>query len=75
MAGDSRKVISAKVSSRAARGWRSFCEANGITISAMIEVAGEQLAGETAPPAVEERRVMVEKARALDAKRRTRRSQ
>ena len=65
-------TISAKVSAESAQGWKKFCSDNGITLSAFIEVAGLQLLGETAPPIVEERQIMVEKARQIDQERRIR---
>ena len=70
---EEREVISAKISRRAAEGWRVFCERNGISVTAMLEIAGLELEGETAPPTVEARRQMVESARELDTERRRRR--
>jgi len=67
-------VISAKIAGRAARGWRDFCERNGVSVTAMLEVAGLELEGETSPPTVEARQRMVEAARELDMRRRRRRS-
>jgi len=71
--GKKREVISAKVSSESADGWRKFCFDNGVSISALLEVAGLQLAGETFPPTVAERKKMVQMAREVDILRRTRR--
>lgn len=65
-------TISVKVTEQSAKGWKSFCDANGITLSAFIEVAGRQLATETHPPSVKERIHMVELARDIDRQRRTR---
>ncbi len=65
-------TISVKVTEQSAEGWKSFCDANGITLSAFIEVAGRQLATETHPPSVEERIRMVDLARDIDRQRRTR---
>ena len=65
-------AISVKVSKDAAEGWKSFCDKNGVTLSAFIEVAGLSLINETAPPMVEERVKMVEKAREVDRTRRVR---
>ena len=65
-------VLSAKVSKESADGWKNFCDNNGITLSAFIEVAGLQLANESAPPNVRERQLMVEKARKIDQQRRSR---
>lgn len=70
---DARVVVSARVSKEAATGWRAFCDENGISLSALLEVAGRQLANETFPPRVEERRKMVEEARKIDIQRRARR--
>ncbi|MEM8686350.1 MAG: hypothetical protein AAGF81_03410 [Pseudomonadota bacterium] len=68
-----RVTISAKVSPESASGWRNFCDQNGVSVAAMLEVAGKQLADETFPPRVEERRKMVELARQVDRARRDRR--
>lgn len=65
-------TLSVKVTANSAEGWKGFCEKNGITLSAFIEVAGLQLLNETAPPTIKERQVMVEKAREIDQKRRIR---
>ena len=65
-------TLSVKVTAKSADGWKAFCEKNGITLSAFIEVAGLQLLGETSPPTVKERQIMVEKAREIDQKRRIR---
>lgn len=65
-------TLSVKVTADSAEGWKGFCEKNGITLSAFIEVAGLQLLNESAPPKIKERQVMVEKAREIDQKRRIR---
>ncbi len=65
-------TISVKVSTQSADGWKQFCNQNGITLSAFIEVAGLQLLGETAPPKVKARQEMVEMAREIDQLRRAR---
>ena len=70
---NTRVVISAKVSQESADGWRDFCELNGVSISAMLEVAGLHLAEETFPPSLPERQEMVDRARAIDNARRARR--
>ena len=70
---DERVVITAKISSQSAAGWRNFCDQNGISLTAMLEVAGLELAEETAPPIVEARQKMVEAARVVDGSRRARR--
>ena len=67
-----KEVISAKISSESAAGWRNFCEANGISMSAMIEVAGLELAKEGHPPTIPARQQLVEQARAVDIARRAR---
>lgn len=70
---DDREILTAKVSRQAADGWREFCAANGVTITALIEVAGLDLAAETIPPTVEARVKMVQRARDVDLERRSRR--
>lgn len=70
---DDRKVITAKISRKSADGWRKFCVANGVTLTALIEIAGRDLAVETSPPTVAERRDMIERARVVDLARRSRR--
>ena len=70
---EEREVISARVSADAAQGWRKFCEDNGISLSAFLEAAGLVLSEETYPPSVEERRALVDAARAVDQRRRSRR--
>ena len=69
-----KKVISAKISKESADGWRDFCHDNGVSLTALIEVAGLQLAQETNPPTIEARVKMVEEARRVDIDRRMRRS-
>lgn len=66
-----RETLSAKISSESATGWRNFCFTHGITLTAMLEVAGTELSKETNPP-IEARRVMIEKAREIDRERRMR---
>jgi len=68
-----RVTISAKISPEASLGWRNFCDQNGISVAAMLEIAGIQLANEEFPPKIEERRNMVSLAREIDRKRRDRR--
>ena len=67
-----REVLSAKISCEAANGWKNFCSANGVSVTAMLEVAGVELASETLPPTVEARKRMVEAAREIDRLRRVR---
>lgn len=69
---DPQIQLSVKVSKKSAEGWRNFCDKNGITLTAFIEVAGLQLVDEATPPKVKERQLMVEKAREVDRKRRIR---
>lgn len=69
---EERVVISAKISKEAAEGWRNFCDVNGISLTAMLEVAGLALSTETAPPHVKERQNMVNDAREVDRQRRVR---
>ena len=68
-----REVITAKISHQAAEGWRKFCAENGVTLTALIEVAGLDLAQETSPPSVAARVRMVQRARVIDLERRSRR--
>ena len=68
---ETREVLSAKISSYAVAGWREFCATHGVTITAMLEVAGRELAKETDPP-IEPRRAMIAKARQVDLQRRKR---
>lgn len=72
---DEREVLSAKISSDAAKGWRDFCAGNGITISAFLEVAGLELAEEKIPLTIEARQRMVKAARTIDQKRRSRKKE
>jgi hypothetical protein len=68
-----RVTLSAKVSKESAKGWRTFCDNNGISLAAMLEVAGQELLSESMPPTVEARRNMVAAARGIDRQRRVRR--
>jgi hypothetical protein len=70
---EDREVLTAKISAFSADGWRSFCSLHGITVTAMLEVAGRNLAEETMPPTVEARKKMVLDAREVDRLRRSRR--
>ena len=73
--GDEERIaINARLSRASAEGWRGFCQANGISLSAFLEVVGLNLAGDTAPSRIPERDRMVEAARAVDIERRNRRS-
>ncbi len=69
----SKETLSAKISSDAYVGWRDFSHANGVSVTAMVEVAGLDFAEETNPRNVLIRKEMVEKARAIDIARRSRR--
>ncbi|MEM8649560.1 MAG: hypothetical protein AAGF54_03425 [Pseudomonadota bacterium] len=66
-----RVVLSAKISETSAKGWHDFCAVHGITVSAMLEIAGRELAKETNPP-IEARMQMVKMAREIDRQRRAR---
>ncbi len=68
---DTREILSAKISSESATGWREFCYAHGITLTAMLEVAGLDLAKESNPP-IKARQRMIENAREVDRIRRAR---
>ncbi len=70
---EKRKVVSVKISAEAARGIYTFCANNGVSVTAFFEVVGQTLTHETHPPAVPERRRMVEEARRVDSDRRSRR--
>ena len=67
-----RETLSAKLSPEASEGWKSFCRNNGVSLAAMLEVAGLRLADETFPPQSEERKAMVDDARKIDIQRRAR---
>jgi hypothetical protein len=67
-----RVALSAKVSEEAAHGWRIFCSGNGISLSAMLEVAGLELTAETIPPTEKARQRMILMAREVDRMRRVR---
>ncbi len=73
MGNEKREVISAKVSQESLAGWRKFCVENGVSMAALLEVAGLQFAKETNPPTQKERVEMVEMARNIDIQRRSRR--
>lgn len=69
---DEREILSAKISRRAAEGWRGFCARHGISVTSFIEVAGRELYDETSPPTVEARQRMIIAAREIDRIRRSR---
>jgi len=69
---EERIVIAAKVSPDAAKGWRRFCDANGISLASMLEVAGLDLAEEPLSPTTKVSRRMVTRARGVDRARRDR---
>ena len=71
-AAEEREILSAKISRQSAEGWRNYCAANGISLTSMLEVAGLELAVEPVPPMTEARIEMIEKARQVDIKRRSR---
>ena len=67
-----REMLNARLSPEAAAGWRDFCRANGVSLTAFMEVAGLDLAADSAPSNILDRRRMVEEARAIDMQRRVR---
>lgn len=69
---DEREVLTAKLSSYAAEGWRSFCASNGITVTAMLEVVCRELGADKLPPTIEGRQQLVASAREVDRLRRSR---
>ena len=71
---EERRIISARLSAEAAAGWREFCRANGVSLTAFMEVAGRDLAEDSAPSSVKARQEMVEAAREIDMRRRERRT-
>ena len=70
---ESREIVSGRVSAASAKGWREFCQNNGISLAAFLEAAGLALSKETFPPTVKERQLIVERAREVDLERRKRR--
>lgn len=73
MSGETREVISAKVSLKSAKGWRDFCAEHGISMSAALEAAGLRLAKSPTGSLEDARRSLVEDARLIDIQRRSRR--
>ena len=69
---EEREILSAKISRKSAEGWRQFCAANGISLTAMLEVAGLELADEPVPPKTDARIRMIAGAREVDIRRRSR---
>lgn len=70
---EERVVITAKISQQSANGFRHFCDSNGISLTALLEVAGLDLMKESAPPVDDTRFRAVEAAREVDRLRRIRR--
>ena len=68
---EKREVISAKISAASAAGWREFCYQHGVSLTAMLEVEGLDLAAESTPP-TQGRQNQIEKARLVDRVRRAR---
>ena len=68
-----RAILSARVSEDSAEGWHSFCDKNGVSLSAIIEVTGLELLNEQSPPIEPMRQRLVAEARTIDIQRRTRR--
>ena len=69
---EEREILSVKISKKSIEGWRDFCAHGGISLTALVEVAGLQLANETMPPKVQARIEMIKKAREIDLERRSR---
>ncbi len=69
---EEREILSVKISKKSIEGWREFCTYGGISLTALVEVAGLQLANETMPPKVEARIDMIKMAREVDLERRSR---
>jgi hypothetical protein len=71
---DTRRTIHANISAEAREGWRSFCDENGVSISAMVEAVGLYYArvarGEIAPS--RRGQAAVAEARRIDVERRSR---
>ena len=67
-----RAILSARVTEDSAEGWHSFCEKNGVSLSAIIEVTGLELLNEQSPPIEPMRQRLVTEARAVDIQRRAR---
>ncbi len=67
-----REVLSVKISKKSIDGWRDFCMHGGVSLTALIEVIGRELAEETMPPKTPARMEMIKKARQIDMERRSR---
>ena len=65
--------MTAKISSAAAQGWRDYCAANGITVTALIEVSGRVLANGSDAYLGSKQQEMIQEARRVDLERRQRR--
>ncbi len=70
---ESREIVSGRVSAASAKGWKDFCQNNGISLAAFLEAAGLALSKESFPPSVKERQMLVERAREVDLERPRRR--
>lgn len=68
---ENREVISAKISAASAAGWREFCYQHGVSLTAMLEVEGLELAAENSAPS-KARQDLIAKARLVDRIRRAR---
>lgn len=73
MTSEEKVVISARVTRSSAQGWRTFCEANGISLSAMLEVVGKILIEDRATAEQFFGTEIAMQARAIDIQRRSRR--
>jgi len=69
---EEREILSVKISKKSIEGWRDFCAHGGVSLTALVEVAGLQLADETMPPKVQARMEMIKLAREVDLERRSR---
>ncbi len=69
---NARVVISAKVSRASADGWKAFCRENGVSMAAVLEVAGRMLGAGRLSTHDDIRVRMVDDARAVDIARRSR---
>ncbi len=69
---EGRVVISAKVSAASAAGWKTFCRENAVSLAALLEVMGQELADGEASLHGTERERLVGRARDIDNARRAR---
>ncbi|NND48984.1 MAG: hypothetical protein HKN60_01895 [Rhizobiales bacterium] len=67
-----REILVAKISAPSAEGWRCFCEQNGISLTAMLEIVCRDLGDGTLPASQEGLDQLVVSAREVDRARRSR---